>query len=461
FSLSLELANLAHLFPVRAGIAYTTESIITWARELKRTGSDFLVEEDLAVVFGRARIVPLLENHFRDVVKISSFVPLSGDSEIVLDAGPGPTLRRALKDARYMATVIQLSFLAWMHEETTLAAALTESMLTRYDQRVQNATSDPDYEGILGTLRACISQTSQFPWEMLMSLVESKFPKSVAWFHIIGSPLKILSPNLLLGAMDYLYLVQSLPEDRIIVVDNQMGLVPIVVWGYCILGLTVLVKGSPDGDVAFGREEGPQIIINWSREWEMHMWSWEAKNTSVPVISLLDGDMEVLLSTKPDDSETVEIEGQEIHRLEGYGTTFLRGLFNMDSIIADDHPIYAESVQHLIAFAIVMLKSTRRVPFPGVSDPRKQPEVPEQCYMKVENIRLIASSEALFSGITFDKKEINGYVEKLTGIELGNLPLPPTIRSHLDNGGKKDKRYNNHGVDGSLKILASMIITFA
>ena len=121
FSLSVELMKLS---PVQSALTYTVESIISLARALKRSGSDILVEDDLGAIFGRARIAPSVEAHFKDIVKIASFVPLHPGSEIVLDAGPGPTVLRALKDRHYLATVIQLSFLGWMHETTSLASVL-------------------------------------------------------------------------------------------------------------------------------------------------------------------------------------------------------------------------------------------------------------------------------------------------------------------------------------------------
>ncbi len=128
-----------------------------------------------------------------------------------------------------------------MHEETTLAAALVENMLKRYESNVQHATPDPDHEGIVKTLQACSSQTSQFGWDHLVSLVESRFRKSTQWFCLDHNPIRSLSPNLLLGTMDYLYMVQSLPEDRLIMVESQIGLVPIVIWAHYILDLTVIV----------------------------------------------------------------------------------------------------------------------------------------------------------------------------------------------------------------------------
>ena len=105
FTLSLELSNI---LPVRSVISYSAESIIELVRALRRSGSDFLVEDDLVAIFGRGKIEPSLEHEFRDVVKITSFTSLYAGCSIGLDAGPGPTVGRALKDRSYMALVIQL-----------------------------------------------------------------------------------------------------------------------------------------------------------------------------------------------------------------------------------------------------------------------------------------------------------------------------------------------------------------
>lgn len=128
------------------------------------------------------------------------------------------------------------------------------------------------------------------------------------------SPLKSLPPNLLLGVMDYFYLIQSLPEDRFVLVASQKGVVPIIVWGHYILGLTVLVNGSPDGDVMFGRSGGPQIIIKWSsapRNPTNQFENW----LSASMIYLPDANQEIVLKTEPVDNESTRIGGQECHRL--------------------------------------------------------------------------------------------------------------------------------------------------
>jgi hypothetical protein len=451
FSLSLELMKLP---PVQSALAYSAESIISLARALKRSGSDILVEEDLGSIFGRAKIVHSLEKHFKDVVKIASFVPLHPGSEIILDAGPGATVRRALKDAHYLATVIQLSFLGWMHETTSLASVLVENMNQRFQSGIKGATPDPDYEGILTTLQACLSQTSQYPWETLVGLVENKFQKSRSWLRLQRSPLKRLSPNTLLAAMDYLYLVQSLPEDRFMMIDNQMGLVPIILWANCILGLRVLVQDSPDGNVVFGEGGNPQVIIKWNKDWLL----FEAELVSPPTVCLLDGDMNVILTTPVEENEAVQLEGEERHRLEGYGTTFLRRLFNKTTIVADDHAIYPETAQFAIAFAIALSRVMRRVPFPD----RGHTIVPPQCCRTTEIWQIKDSSHILFDGIPLDWGAIESYIESVPP-ENGSWRTPPTIRAFLEKilPPKALYMYSKDRLISDIKRVASWILAFA
>lgn len=410
-SLSLELAKV---FPLCETLTNGVEQLANLVRALKRNGSDFLVEEDLADIFGRGNIESSLEKDFRAVVKTISFRSLYPVSPISLDASPGATLGRAFKEPFYMSCVIQLSFLAWMHEETTLAATLVESMLTRYEFNVKGASPDPDYDGILKTLQACSSQTSQYRWDDLVSQVESKFPKSSPLFRLNSNPIRYLSPNLLLGAMDYLYMAQSLPEDRLIIVESQMGLIPMVVWAHHILSLTVLVKNSPTGNVAFGRMRKTEVISNWSSKSLSPQGNLTKLNhthqVSPPTLCLLDAGMNVLLQTKPDENKGARIEGQECHRLRGYGTTFLQRLFNRKTLVADDDPIFAGAANFAVSFAILISRVTRRVSHVTrvYRETTEEVFVPKQCYLSTEHWRLLDSSHLLFWGIKLDQREICG-----------------------------------------------------
>lgn len=314
FTLSLELSKI---LPIRSAIQYSAGSLVKLVRALRRSGSDFLVEEDLANIFGRAKIEPSLENDFRGVVRNPSFTPIHAESPIILDAGPGETVRRALMDRCYMSTVIQISFLLWMHEETTLATA-------------------PIYTSFQSA-----------PW------------------------------------------------------------------------------------------------------------------VSAPTIYLLDASHEVLLRTEPVDNESATIEGQECHRLKGYGATFLQRLFNKTTLVADDDPIYAETANFTVAFAILLGRSMRRTSIMDYSLHENEIGAPTQCWLGTEPWRLFDSSKLLFSGIELDKRIINSFVEKLTGARIADMAVPPGIRNYLEKS--KHTKYEitkDHFIE-DIKQAASWVLTFA
>ena len=117
---------------------------MSFLRELRKSGSDLLVEEDLAAIFGRARINREVEDIFKNnIVRDTAIVPIHEDSNssLVLSVGSGPTVNRAItsKDRFYIFTVIQLSLLGWVHGGASLASAITESMRRRYKLNVEGA----------------------------------------------------------------------------------------------------------------------------------------------------------------------------------------------------------------------------------------------------------------------------------------------------------------------------------
>ncbi|KAL8732452.1 MAG: hypothetical protein Q9181_003948 [Wetmoreana brouardii] len=333
FSLSVELAKI---LPVRDAVSYTAESLVQLVRSLKASGSDFLVEEDLATIFGRGKIDQGLEGQFHAAAKIHSISPLYGGSEIVLSTGPSPTVSRALKDRYYMSCIIQLSLLAWTHDEKSLAATLVDCMRIRYEKQTPGAAPEPAYNDILKTLQVCSSQTSQFHWDMAIQHVKSKLKNSLHFFEHSGlrpnqcSPAMFLPTKILLGAMDYLYLVQSLPEDRFILMNRPRGLVPLIVWAHSILGLSVLVEGSPDGNVAFGDCRRPQVVISWNnkdKDGDLDWYTFKVDDYFPQAIYLSDGEQEVLLESDTTQDRTLKIDGQERHRLKGFGTACLHRRF--------------------------------------------------------------------------------------------------------------------------------------
>jgi hypothetical protein len=418
--LSIEVTQIA---PVKDLVVGGAKLLYDTARNLRKSGSDLLVEVDLASIFGRGKVDYKLQTHFKDVVTLGSLVPLHANSPIMLDSTPGPTTQRAIKNTFYLSTVIQLSFLSWTHERTSLASALVECMNQRHEENLPGSNSDANYEGILGTLTAICAETARFPWALYIGLVESQLPRTmVELHHSVANSSKSLTPTLLLASMDYLYILQSLPEDRIMQSNTYQGLIPLLVWAHFILGLTVTVQKSPDGTVKFGQASRPSIIINWANP----------DYDTLDSVFLLDGTMDVVLQPRST-VDANELRGticaQERVPLEGYGTTFLHRHLNHVSSIQENAPVYSDCVQLATTVAICMsFVLCRKIIAP---DGQSTPHPPVFC--TIERWRIIDSAKILFSGIDIDATIINGWVERNRGGDVSRwyTSIPTALRHFL------------------------------
>ncbi|MCJ1374662.1 hypothetical protein MMC20_005894 [Loxospora ochrophaea] len=350
--LSIELTN------VFSGLVKTSvaRDLFNYARELRKSGSDILVEEDLALVFGRGKIVYELERQFKESMKTSDVRPLYPNCEIVLQSGPGPTVTRAMRDQQrmYMSTVIQLSFLAWLHNRADLASSIVVCMGERIKMGVEGI-SEPGLDDVESTLQCCSSQTSAFDWSPKIQTVEHKIrthfeyhERAIDFRHI-----KTITTGTLLAAMDYLYLVQSLPEDRKMVCDSEEGKVPLVIWAHHILGLTLLIRSSSKGDLSFGDAHSPQIIIYWRSN-----GATSSTLKSSPV--LLDKTMDVVLKSDLSSLSQERIRASERHHLKNYGVVFLQRYFNDKKYTCYDDPVYTDSIELILALVTIKSREIRR-----------------------------------------------------------------------------------------------------
>ena len=166
FSLSLELTRI--LGP--ATVSHAGRSLVQFARSLQRTGSDFIMEEDLATLFSRFHVDTGFVEEFKQrtlantsISKMSDFLP------VALQAGPGPSLQRAIKDPAFMPMVVHLSMFAATHELDSFSEALSEILA----RRSENDLQVPYFPSktIKGTMQACAEQTSGYKWHYITDTI--------------------------------------------------------------------------------------------------------------------------------------------------------------------------------------------------------------------------------------------------------------------------------------------------
>lgn len=300
FALSLEVTRLVPLALAAGNSA--AAAVMKLARDLQDSGSDLITEEDLAEVFGRSRIEPQLASSFKTVVVQARNTPVC--EGIILQSGPGPTVSRALGHPPYFSTVVQLSLLSWVHEKNSLA----ESIRSALEKRMQGAPADyniratPSQQRVLGVVVACEEQTAAFDWGRLLLAVAS----------MLGLPPRKaytgLSPTVLRAVLDMFPIVQSLPEHRLIHIEDDQGICSLCVWAHHVLGLTVLVKlpGGTEMTLGNGTE---QVVIDCSSD--------------DAIVSLLDSDKGDILITIEPDGEGFPINAIYKIPAKGYGRVLL------------------------------------------------------------------------------------------------------------------------------------------
>jgi hypothetical protein len=285
-----------------------------------------------------------------------------------------------------------------MHERTTLSTNLVACLNERH--RLGAADSNPaNYEDISEFLCVCASQTSSFPWDLYIGRVEAQLPETCTSManktSVDGLQWRVLTPNLLLAAMDYLCLVQAFPGDRRMAVPSQAGLVPLVVWAHYILGLTVLLKGSPDGDVLFGHSLSPQVTIKWCDHIDL----------TAPVY-LLDSKMEIILTTELSHNIHARIISEERCRLKGYGAKLINRFKAKDDGMALTR---VQLVCITLAFCRVVTPFLYRVDFKGKG--ASTPLI--QARDSVESWRLTDAAEIFFQEIPWSMAAVDTYSDAL------------------------------------------------
>ena len=280
FQLSLELTNIVN--PISQAVSAVGSLALIDA--IRKSGSDTITEMKLASFLGRNIIDPAMKLHFQEAVSKSDQSVISRYVDIILESGSGPTVQEAIKNPALFSMVIQLSGLAFAHEDEPLAGAIVEAM----ERIVRDSDADiaivPDYVGLLGTLRACQQQTAAFRWASVYEAVEHKILRTLTATANEGSQperrpkRRKLVPNEILGIMSppgvgarclpfpvlqallmSLHSLQKFPEHRLLHLRCDTGVSTIVVWCYHVLGLSVevVLRGT---SIFFGKEPSNILI---------------------------------------------------------------------------------------------------------------------------------------------------------------------------------------------------------
>ena len=327
FQLGLELTNIVN--PISQAMSALGSLALMDA--IKKSGSDFITETKLANLIGRHRIDPSIKFYFRELVAKSDQSVISRYMDIILESGSGPTVQEALKNPALFSMIIQLSGLAFAHENESLANNLVEAMEKIAQESKSDMSIVPDYVSLLGTLRACQQQTAAFRWALLYEATEEKIRK------VLASPddqtskkgeatypttavrlpemyefeqCRALPIAVLQGLLMWLQSLQSFPEHRLLHILCNTGLSTVVVWCHHVLGLSLIIN-MREIEICFGDEPYNLVVVHSSNQ-----------NAGVSLMDPLD--IQEPLFTLQSDQRNIGMSYD--HRAEacGYGTKFLQ-----------------------------------------------------------------------------------------------------------------------------------------
>ena len=396
-----------------------------------------------------------MERSFRTLVLKQSSVPLSDG--LSLENGAGPTVLRSLTEPRYFATVLQCSMLTWVHERASLAAAISQIFERENEEAPPGHISKavPSQEGILGVLKACEVQTSAYNWSGQIRAVAS----------VLGIPdTKTFQPlpAVILRAVVYMFpIVQSLPEDRSIVVWTERGVCILVVWAHFVLGLTVLVKLNPDDNTStrkFGADSEQLVIL-------------VEQPFSGPSVTLLETTSKhgELFTLQPDPDEFV-IEGIIKSPARGFGMQWLNSVCVMQGskAIVEEMKLISSAFAMIVAENTFMAFGTEMSHLYDESDDDAVPNgllfAEGAMRMSTSGGQLMDAAKLLFDDTTLRDSSICNYADVYSKTSLTSLEPTRTVKAVLDQMSplqEHDRQQFWFNLMSVARSLAVIILAFA
>jgi hypothetical protein len=440
YTLSVELTRLQ---PIRLLSDKIGTAALSLLRLFQDSGSDVMAENDLARIFECHRIDGNMANIFRSAI-VCPQNPLWASlhhlyEKVWLDNKPGPTVMRALKQQEYFPMVIECSFLAWVHERRSLAVAFKRFFEKDAEEAPPGITvANPREEYILAILRACEDQTAAFSWDACLQAVSARLHLSQE--HTASA----LPPVILRSALRMLPIVQSLPEQRTMVINCSAanGVCAMIVWAHYILSLNVLIytyiEDSDDSESAepyqselFGKSsKAAQVIVN-------------LKTGSMDPSVILMAESEELFRFTPDVDEPV-IDATYKIRARGFGQHVL----NSQNLKMGKESAIREMVNITCAFATILSAHLCENNYPGgIVSTKSDIRVRSDQWRSLSEQQLIQTMRLIFDDESIDSTTFEDTKSTCSGKSLDeHLEIPKQILLAY-------QKSHENGLDADLKKL--------
>lgn len=370
------------------------------------------------------------------------------------------------------------------------------------EQRLEKAPPEsrtrsiPSHGNVLGVLTACEEQTARFDW--------------LAIVHAVGAQLSMnacdmpdpLHPAVLRGLTLLLPYVQSLPEDREILVHTNTGICTLVVWAHHVLGFNVMVRKSRDflrydndiEETIFGVAPAT-VTIDCTDVYDSA--SPSGLLTSVTLIEASSKD--TLFSIVPEPEEDLEITSMVKRPVRAYGLKQLDDSWTrfvaLGSEARDEDQGHKACVREVtlvaVALALRLSKHIYKVKSPcyirtksildqqakqASNNPKKdldcseddtdtgklvengwfKEDGPNHC--GIPETKILEAARVLFDQTKLSRKDVTTYFDAHQTVATQNIPVPATVVAACKQYGYLEDGWTDTLLRAAVNVAVLMLI---
>ena len=350
--------------------------------------------------------------------------------------------------------VVQCSLLTYIHEKNSLATVLARVFEKELENDLpgQPSRAIPSHEALFGVLQACQDQTSSYHWRHLI------LPTAAALGIPEDHAFSAIPAIILQGAVQMFPLVQSLPDDRMTLIDvgAHNGACSLVVWAHHVLGLTIMVKRpGPRNELAenqFGIGKVHIVLDLRDLSWDGDRTSSvEIRLPSITLMSVTDGETLIALKSRSED-DGMNIDATYRRIAAGFGRKMLQSVCGAHRA---QHALVHELTMLAVAFAAIIYEQLFAKPRSAFSDgasvptdrscdssgnalgkdTRRDSSTDHETRNEIEHLKLlmpqqnlIKAAQFLFDNSDLSKSSIKGHVSLYSGQPLNaELRTPDAI----------------------------------
>ena len=235
----------------------------------------------------------------------------------------------------------------------------------------------------------------------------------------------------------------------------SQGVVALIVWAHCLLGLTVHVQDLSSQITVFGASgDVPSVLIR-------EKTPGSAVNDE---IILLDAASTVVIRCNPDpESSVLALDDNEKHALLDWATEKMRRHFNSVTLVKDEDPVYLDTASLITAMVLNALPALK---FAGPGGMGWWEDIEGLFHdLGIEAWRVFDSANVLFHSLKIKREALKAHIDLVKEGGIDEITLPKSIERVFGKmqvfQPKTDIKYMDRITRDLIAELASAVLTFA